>query len=269
MVFLLESGVRLSRLSSLSRSVHGQVAIITGAGSGMGKSTARVFADAGLKLALFELHKDSLDLLLNELKEAGIEARGWVIDVSDAAAIQLAVQEVLSHFGSIDILVNNAGISIPVAIDAENYEQVWERSLTVLLAAHHRMIRAVLPALRKSANPRIVNIASTEGLGATRYQSPYTSAKHAVIGLTRSLAVELGGEGITVNCVCPGPVNTAMTETISEEHKQIFARRRVALRRYADPEEIAHATLGFVLPCASFITGTTLPVDGGMTIRNA
>ena len=126
-----------------------------------------------------------------------------------------------------------------------------------------------LPWLRKAEHPRIVNIASTEGLGATKYGSPYTAAKTGVIGLTRSLAVELGGEGITVNCICPGPIHTGMTQGIPDEAKQEFARRRVALKRYADPEEVAHMTLSLVLPAAGFTTGVALPVDGGLTIRNA
>ena len=113
------------------------------------------------------------------------------------------------------------------------------------------------------------NIASTEGKGATPGNSPYSAAKHGVIGLTRSLAVELGKEGITVNAICPGPINTAMTQGIPTEQKAIYARRRTALRRYGEPEEVAHGTLSLVLPAASFITGVALEVDGGLTIRRA
>ena len=167
------------------------------------------------------------------------------------------------------MLVNNAGISIFSPIDGDEYEEAWAKTLEILITAHTRTIRAALPYLRASDNPRIVNIASTEGLGATKFGSPYTAAKTGVIGLTRSLAVELGPEGITVNCICPGPIRTGMTAGIPEEQKQEYARRRVALKRYADPEEVAHGTLNFCLPASSFMTGATLPVDGGLTIKNA
>jgi 3-oxoacyl-[acyl-carrier protein] reductase len=130
-------------------------------------------------------------------------------------------------------------------------------------------IRAALPGLRKSPHPRIINVASTEAHGATRFNSAYVVAKHASVGLTRAMAVDLGKEGITVNCVCPGPVHTGITQGIPDENKETFANRRTALRRYAQPEEVAHATLSLVLPAASFITGATLVVDGGVTIRNA
>ena len=117
-------------------------------------------------------------------------------------------------------------------------------------------------------SPRIVNIASTEGLGGSAGNSPYTAAKHGIIGLTKGLAIELGKQGITVNAVCPGPIHTGITELIPDEHKATFAHRRTALRRYGEPEEVAHITLSLCLPAASYITGVAIPVDGGMRARN-
>ena len=257
-------------LSTLSRSIKGAVAVVTGAASGMGRATAHLFGDEGASVALIDINQEPLDAVVKEMTGQGYDAKGWALDLSDAAAIQRVIgQEVPAHFGGIDLLVNNAGISIPAPIDSDDYDAAWAKSLSVLLTAHTLTIRAALPHIRQSANGRIVNIASTEGLGATRYASPYTAAKTGVIGLTRSLAVELGPERITVNCVCPGPINTGMTAQIPQDDKQVFARRRTALRRYAEPEEVAQATLSLVLPASQYITGVALPVDGGLTIRNA
>ena len=257
------------KLSKLSRSIAGKVAVVTGAGSGMGRATAALFADEGAKLAVLDMDQAALELVEREIAAAGCPVRGWALDVADAEAIDRVVPAVAEHFGGIDILVNNAGIGAGGPVDADEYEAKWQRAFDVLVTAHVRMIRAALPYLRQAEGGRIVNIASTEGLGATKYASPYTAAKTAVIGLTRSLAVELGTQDITVNCICPGPVRTAMTADIPEDDKREYARRRVALKRYADPEEVAHGTLSLVLPAAAFITGVALPVDGGLTIRNA
>ncbi|MEP1470112.1 MAG: SDR family NAD(P)-dependent oxidoreductase [Halieaceae bacterium] len=256
-------------LTKLSRSVEGYVVLVTGAASGMGEATAKLFADQGAKVAAIDINRNGLDRVVKEIEAADCPVRGWSLDLSDSEAIQKVVDEAAAHFGGLDMLVNNAGISIFSAIDGDDYTQAWSKSLDVLLTAHTRTIRAALPYLRQSKNPRIVNIASTEGLGATKFASAYTAAKHGVIGLTRALAVELGEEGITVNCVCPGPIRTGMTDSIPEEQKLTYARRRVALKRYAEPEEVAHGTLNFCLPSASFMTGTALPVDGGLTIKNA
>jgi 3-oxoacyl-[acyl-carrier protein] reductase len=258
----------MGRLSKLSRSIGGKVAIVTGAGSGMGRATAHLFADEGAHVAVVDANASGVESVVHEIKGAGGNAAGWTVDVADSAAIATLAREVVARFGGIDILVNNAGVSLPAPIDSEDFEQAWTRTLAVNLTAHAQLIRACLPHLKAHRSGRVVNIASTEGLGATAFISPYTSSKHGVIGLTRSLAVELGSQGVNVNCVCPGPIHTGMTAVIPDEAKQKFARRRVPLRRYGEPEEVAHATLSLVLPAASYINGAILVVDGGMTVQN-
>jgi len=158
-----------------------------------------------------------------------------------------------------------AGAALP---EGDGFAEAWATTLAVNLTAHTALIRACLDDLRRDGDGRIVNVASTEGLGATSFLSPYTASKHGVVGLTRSLAVELGPSGVTVNCVCPGPIHTGMTALIPDEAKERFARRRVPLRRYGEPEEVAHATLSLVLPASSYITGAVLVVDGGLTVQN-
>lgn len=259
----------MARLTQLSRSVEGRVAFITGAGGGQGRSTAHLFADEGAHVAVTDLRQDDVDAVVAEITEAGGSAAGWTMDVANAERVQQVTNEVAERFGGIDYLINNAGISRFAPIDDDSYEDEWAISMEVLLTAHTRTIRAALPHLRQSDAARIVNIASTEGWGATKFGSPYTAAKHGVIGLTKSLAVELGREGITVNCICPGPINTGMTADIDDQDKIIFAKRRTALGRYAEPEEVAHGTFNFCLPASQYMTGAVLPVDGGLLIKNA
>jgi 3-oxoacyl-[acyl-carrier protein] reductase len=252
-----------------SRSVKDSVVLITGAASGMGRATAEVFAAEGAHVACTDIAAEAVREVADDLVHRGFSAEAWTLDIADAQAIRDVTDAVVARFGGLDILVNNAGISAFSPIDSENYDHVWDRAFSILITAQQRMVRAALPHLRKSQAPRIVNIASTEALGATSRDSPYSAAKAAVTGLTRALAVELGPEGITVNCICPGPILTGMTEAIPDADKQTFARRRTALRRYGRPEEVAHMTLSLCLPAASYITGVTIPVDGGLMARNA
>jgi len=259
----------MTDFKQLSRSVRGLTVLVTGAASGMGRATARVFAAEGANVAVTDYDAAGAQAVAAAITASGGSARAWQFDVADAAAVTRVVNEVAQHFGGLDIVVNNAGISTVSAIDGDGYDALWDRGIAVLLTAQQRIIRAALPYLRKSKCPRIVNIASTEALGATALHSPYSAAKAGVTGLTRSLAVELGREGITVNCICPGPITTGMTDPISAEHKAIYAKRRTALNRYGDPEEVAHMTLSLCLPAASFLTGAVIPVDGGLMARNA
>ena len=259
----------MSEFKTLSRSVKGLTVLVTGAASGMGRATARVFAAEGANVAVSDISTEATQAVADAIIASGGKAKAWKLDVADRNDITTVVNDVAKHFGGLDIVVNNAGISVRVAIDDDGYEEAWARGLAVMLTAHPRIIRAALPYLRQSKCPRIVNIASTEALGATALHSPYSAAKAGVAGLTRSLAVELGRDGITVNCICPGPITTAITARISDEHKAIYARRRTALGRYGDPEEVAHMTLSLCLPAASFLTGAVIPVDGGLMARNA
>ena len=257
------------RLSKLSRSIEKKVAVITGAASGMGRATAHLFADEGAHVVVTDLDKNKIDIVVTEILDSGGSASGWVLDVSDAEQRASVVKSVADKRGGIDILINNAGVVFPEAIDSPNFFESWHKSVEVLLTSQVMLVKECLPYLEASDGGRIVNIASTEALGATKGVAAYTAAKTGVIGLTRSLAVEFGMRGITVNCICPGPINTGMTSDIPDDAKQVFANRRSALKRYAEPEEVAHGTLNFVLPASQYITGTHLAVDGGLTIKNA
>ena len=259
----------MSDYKQLSRSVKGLTVLVTGAASGMGRATALIFAAEGANVAVTDLNAEATQAVTDEIIARGGSAKAWVLDVAKPQDIIKVVNDVAAHFGSLDIVINNAGISLRMPIDDEGYDANWDKALAVMLTAHPRIIRAALPHLRRSKCPRIVNIASTEALGATALHSPYSAAKGGVTSLTRSLAVELGREGITVNCICPGPIRTAITERIPEEHKTLYAKRRTALGRYGDPEEVAHMTLSLCLPAASFLTGAVIPVDGGLMARNA
>lgn len=262
----------MPRLSRLSRSIQGKVAVVTGAASGMGKATAFLFADEGALVAVIDRDPEGANAVAKEIESAHGSGRAaaWGVDVSDGEAIERAVDEVVQKLGPVDILVNNAGVALPAVVDGDGaaYERARSTTMAINLTAHERMVRACLPHLKRDGAGRVVNVASTEGLGASRYNSPYVAAKHGVIGLTRALAVELGSLGVTVNAVCPGPIRTGMTAGIPDEAKEKFARRKVPVRRYGEPEEVAHATLSLCMPASSYMNGVVFVVDGGMTAKN-
>ena len=258
----------MGSLGKLSRSINGRVAVVTGAASGMGRATAHWFSDEGASVAVCDRNSEGLNEVVNEITDAGGVASGYVVDLDDAAVIDDFISQVRGDLGPVDILVNNAGVSHRGNLDSEDFEDIWEMTFSVNLDAQMRLIRSCLSDLKRNEDGRIVNVASTEGLGGSAGISPYTASKHGEVGLTKALAVELGPMGVTVNAVCPGPIHTGMTQYIPDGDKQKFAHRRTALKRFGNPEEVAHITLSLVLPSASYITGAAVPVDGGMRARN-
>jgi 3-oxoacyl-[acyl-carrier protein] reductase len=188
------------------------------------------------------------------------------IDITDVDAIADRIARVRSELGPVDILVNAAGISAGGRMEDDGFLDAWERTMAVNLTGMMHVIRACIGDLLASGHGRIVNVASTEGLGASRAGSPYTTSKHGVVGLTRSLAVEYGRRGLTTNCVCPGATLTGMTEVIPEDMRDTFARRNVPIGRYAQPEEIAYMIVALTALEATYVNGAVIPVDGGLTI---
>ncbi|MEZ5297563.1 MAG: SDR family oxidoreductase [Ilumatobacteraceae bacterium] len=168
------------------------------------------------------------------------------------------VDATVERFGGIDIVVNNAGVSMVnslLAQDDDEFESNWATTLDINLTAHARLVRYAMPHLLESDAARVVNIASTEAIVTTPGLVAYAATKAGVVGLTKSMAVELGRHGITANCICPGPIATAMTSAIPDEAKETYARRRAPLRRYGVPEEVARMTV-------SQVAGGELPQRG-------
>ena len=224
-----------------------RVAIVTGGASGIGRATAELLAAEGVQVAVFDRNGER------------------PVDVSDPASVLAGVAEVQRTLGPVDILVNAAGIPSGGPIDGDRYVETWDETLAVNVTGAMLMVRACMEDLVRSRAGRIVNVASTEALTAGPNTSPYTVSKHALLGFTRALAVDLGRRGVTANCVCPGATLTGMTQAIPEADREKFARRHIPLGRYGRPEEIAHMIVALTAEGASFVNGAVVAVDGGMT----
>jgi 3-oxoacyl-[acyl-carrier protein] reductase len=221
--------------------------VVTGGASGIGRATAELLAGRGVAVAV--------------LDRSGPDP----VDVSDRVQVERAVAAARQRLGPVDIVVNAAGVAAGGRLEDEAYLGEWERALAVNLTGSMNVVRACLADLTRQGSGRIVNIASTEGLGAARGLGPYAVSKHAVIGFTRSLAVDLGRQGVTANCVCPGATLTAMTGSIPATDRENWARRHVPVGRYATPGEIAYMVVALTELEASFVNGAVIAVDGGQT----
>ena len=239
-----------------------QVALVTGASSGMGLATARAFAEAGAAVALVDRNAKKLSAAAEALKAAGHKVIDIVCDVSDEAQAKAAVERTVSEYGRLDVAYNNAGILGPMCEMSEETLEEYEQTQSVNLRGIWTFMKYELRQMKKQGSGSIVNCSSLGGLVGLAGRAAYHASKHGVIGLTKSAALDVAAHGIRVNAICPGCVDTPMGDEIDPEAMKVFLKDQ-PIGRMGKPEEVAAAVLWLCSPGASFIVGIALPVDGG------
>jgi len=247
----------------------GQVALVTGAASGMGLATARAFAEAGAAIALADLNEQAASSATDELVSAGHKAIAIGCDVSDEVQVAAMVEKVTATFGRLDAAFNNAGVQSPVAEMADAGSDEYERVMGINLRGVWNCMKYELRQMRGQGSGSVVNNSSIGGIIGIAGRGTYHASKHGVIGLTKSAALEYATRGIRVNAICPGTIETPMvTEMLAKEPdamKEIM--RDVPIERLGRAEEIASAVLWLCSPGASLVVGHALVVDGGYTVH--
>lgn len=252
-------------------SLAGKVALVTGAGSGIGRAIAETFAREGAKVVVHDIHPAA-----RQIAEA-IEGVFVQADLTDQAQARQLANDALAVAGRVDILVNNAGFQHIAPVD-EFPEEIWNRMIQVLLTAPFQLIKYLLPGMKAQGWGRIINIASVHGQVASPYKSAYISAKHGLLGLTKTVALEVGAQGVTVNAICPAYVRTplvegqikAQAESRGIPESEVVERvmlEPAAIKRLIEPAEVAELALFLASDRASAITGVAHNIDLGWTAR--
>jgi 3-oxoacyl-[acyl-carrier protein] reductase len=242
----------------------GQIAVVTGAGRGIGQAIALKFAAAGADIASVELKTEFAEQTLEAVRKLGRRAWNFVANVAEAAAVAEAAERILAETGRVDILVNNAGITRDGLL-VRLSEADWDAVLDTNLKGVFLFTKAFTRAFLKQRSGRIINIASVVGLIGNAGQCNYSASKAGVIGLTKSVARELASRGITANAIAPGFIETAMTAGLGEEARAALAKQ-IPLQRLGQPEDVANAALFLASPAARYVTGQVLAVDGGLAM---
>lgn len=248
--------------------LDGRKAIVTGAGSGMGRAIAVRFAAEGATVAALDLDLGAAEATASAIEAAGGSAHAVQVDVSNSASVTAAIEQSVSALGGVDVLANIAGILDGYAPILDTSEELWDRILGVDLKGVFLVTKAALPTMLAGGGGTIVNMASIAGFVARGGGTAYTSAKHGVVGLTKQLAADYGLQGVRVNAICPGAVETAMTKQILEEGSAAVMEsiNGVPAGRHAQPEEIANLALFLAGPESDFVHGAAYVIDGGWTI---
>ncbi len=249
--------------------LDGKVALITGAGSGIGRASALVFAREGAKVALADIVVEGGEETGRMVKEAGGEAFFIKADVSNAADVEAMVNTVVDTYGRIDCAYNNAGIEGQLASTDEYAEDMFDKVIGINLTGVWLCMKYELPHMLKQGSGAIVNTASGAGLIGVAGMSAYVASKHGVVGLTKTAALEYAKSGIRVNAVCPGLIQTPMVERITNGHPQLGEALVAAepIGRTGRPEEIAESVVWMCSDAASFVTGHAMSVDGGFVAQ--
>ncbi|GLR20010.1 3-oxoacyl-ACP reductase FabG [Portibacter lacus] len=241
-----------------------KVVIITGGGNGIGKATSLRFADAGATIVIYDLDIESADLVKQSIESKGGSATTYIVNTSKIGEVETATKAVFEKYGRIDVLINNAGITRDSSLKKMTPEQ-WQMVIDVNLTGVFNCTKVISPFMAEAGYGRIINASSVVAHNGNFGQTNYVAAKSGVIGMTKVWAREFGRKGITVNAIAPGYINTEMVQTVPEEYINSI-KAKTPLQRLGEVEDIANAYYFLASDQASFITGTTLCVDGGLVI---
>ena len=249
--------------------LEGKTALITGAGSGVGRAMANLFAQNGSAVIIVDVVPDRVNQVVSEVRGAGAKATGMVVDVSVKTEVDRMVDDTLASFGKLDILCNNAGIMDGVRPVAETTDDLWEKVLNINLNAPFRASRRAIPSMVKQGRGVIINTASIAGLFGGVAGAAYTVSKHALIGLTRNIASMYGSKGIRCNAMALGAVNTAIgvgSGQPSPSGLEHLNKVAAMIPRVAEPKEIAELALFLASDRSSYVNGSCIIIDGGWTV---
>ncbi len=249
--------------------MKGKVAIITGAASGIGRATAELFAVHGAFVVAADINIDAARETLELIKKSGEKGIALEVDISQEDQVKSMVEETIDRFGQLDFACNNAGIEGEQAFTTECSPENWSRVIDINLRGTWLCMKYEIPEMLKNTEGAIVNISSIAGLLGFAGLPAYVSSKHGINGLTKTAALEYANRGIRINSVCPAAVQTAMIDRILGEEGESRADliKQHPMERFGRPEEVAEAAVWLCSEKASFITGQTLAVDGGFTVR--